>query len=75
MPIMSGLEASEQIQRSVPKERQPYIVAVTASALEEDQQRCLAAGMQAVLTKPVDRRKLACVLAEHARSAPTVPNF
>lgn len=69
MPVLSGLEASAQILRSVPDDRKPYIVAVTASAFEEDKERCLAAGMQAVLTKPVDRKRLERLLAERASIA------
>lgn len=65
---MSGVEASEEIVRIIPAARRPHIVAVTASAFEEDKQRCLAAGMQAVLTKPVDRRKLEGLLSERART-------
>lgn len=67
--MLSGLDASEQILRSVPPDRKPYIVAVTASAFEEDKERCLAAGMQAVLTKPVDRKRLERLLAERASVA------
>lgn len=55
---MSGLEASEQIHASLPADKRPYVVALTASAFEEDKQKCLRAGMQAVLTKPLNRAQL-----------------
>jgi CheY-like chemotaxis protein len=47
-----GLEATEVIKRDMPKEKQPVIIALTADAFSENEQRCLAVGMQKVLTKP-----------------------
>ncbi len=54
MPKMNGYEASNQIRTtsSVP------IVALTASALSEDRDRCLRAGMNDFMTKPVSITKL-----------------
>ncbi|MEM8970907.1 MAG: PAS domain S-box protein [Pseudomonadota bacterium] len=64
MPEMDGLEATRQIrQMDVPVCEIP-IIALTAYALAEDQARCLAAGMDKVLTKPIVRRKLYAALAE-----------
>jgi CheY-like chemotaxis protein len=62
MPEMDGLEATKQIRRSLASERQPRIVALTAAALREDQEACLAAGMDAFLTKPVRPEHLASIL-------------
>jgi len=61
---MSGLEASEKIRASLPPERRPYVVALTASAFEEDKQKCLRAGMHAVLTKPLNRTQLEQLLKQ-----------
>ena len=52
MPEMDGLEATQKI-RSCTDRKQPLIVALTASALSHERQRCLAAGMDRFLTKPV----------------------
>ncbi|MDM7936084.1 MAG: ATP-binding protein [Cyanobium sp. CZS 48M] len=51
MPGIDGLEATRQL-RALPIP-QPYVVALTAFAFEDQQQECLAAGMQDFLTKPV----------------------
>lgn len=62
MPEMDGIEATHVIRRTLATERQPRIVAITAAAMIEDQEACLAAGMDAFLTKPVRPEHLAQVL-------------
>jgi signal transduction histidine kinase/CheY-like chemotaxis protein/HPt (histidine-containing phosphotransfer) domain-containing protein len=52
MPVMDGLEASRIICASKPAHQRPWIIAMTANALEEHKQQCLQAGMNDFLTKP-----------------------
>ncbi len=65
MPGMDGLRATAIIrEHGDPQTRQTPIVALTAHAMNGDQERCLAAGMNAYLPKPIDSRKLHATLAE-----------
>ncbi|MFT6752796.1 MAG: signal transduction histidine kinase/ActR/RegA family two-component response regulator [Candidatus Azotimanducaceae bacterium] len=64
MPIMDGYEATRQIRSgSAGKMAQDIpIIALTANAMAEDKQRCLAVGMSDYLTKPIDPDKLDAIL-------------
>lgn len=67
MPEMDGFEASATIRRAeAPGERLP-IVAMTANALVGDRERCLAAGMDDHLAKPVRFDDLVRAIERHAR--------
>ena len=62
MPGMDGEQATLQIRKVLPAERQPRIVAMTAHALKGDRERYLAAGMDDYLSKPVRTERLIEVL-------------
>jgi PAS domain S-box-containing protein len=76
MPVLDGLEATREIRRR-PELDGLVIVAMTASALAEDLEACLAAGMDAVESKPIDPTSLARTLARSvpatAHDVPTAP--
>jgi signal transduction histidine kinase/HPt (histidine-containing phosphotransfer) domain-containing protein len=62
MPEIDGLQATHQIRLSLSYSRQPRIVGLTASSLNEERERCLGAGMDDKLTKPVRLDELKAVL-------------
>jgi signal transduction histidine kinase/DNA-binding response OmpR family regulator len=62
MPVLDGLDATRRIRTELPPDRQPHIIALTASVLIEDRVACHAAGMDDYLTKPIRLADLQAVL-------------
>ncbi len=76
MPVMDGLEATREILRSLPAEKAPTIIALTAGVLKEDQDRCAEAGMSDFLTKPLHIDELRAAIerwGEVRKVRPQVP--
>lgn len=61
MPEMDGFEAMQNIRQN-PELRDLPIIALTAKAMPDDQQRCLAAGANDYITKPIDVDKLVSLI-------------
>jgi signal transduction histidine kinase/CheY-like chemotaxis protein len=59
MPELDGLEATRRIRQERPAGVQPRIIAMTAAAFPEDRARCLEAGMDDFISKPVGLEELA----------------
>jgi hypothetical protein len=68
MPELDGLAATREIRRLPGEQGRVPIVALSASVLQEDTDKCLAAGMDAHLAKPIDPVALAEALARLAGS-------
>jgi CheY-like chemotaxis protein len=66
MPEMDGLEATRLIRESHPHGARPYIVAMTAAALQGDREKCLESGMDGYISKPVRGEELAQVLEQYS---------
>ena len=71
MPGMDGYEASTRIRAMEGGPRRTPIIALTASAMRGDRERCIAAGMDDYLTKPVSPEQLAAMLARWVPGAGT----
>jgi two-component system, sensor histidine kinase and response regulator len=62
MPGMTGLQATAQIRQEEKQGAHIPIVAMTASAMTEDRDRCLAAGMDDFISKPVSYKSIEQVI-------------
>jgi CheY-like chemotaxis protein len=66
MPIMDGFDATTEIRRTEASDQLP-IIAVTASIVKSDHERCRQVGMDSILTKPVDPEEIRTALSRLSR--------
>jgi CheY-like chemotaxis protein len=64
MPEMDGLGATRRIRAEPPPGPRPWIIALTANAMQGDRDICLAAGMDDYISKPIKLQELAAALAQ-----------
>ncbi len=72
MPLMNGEEATRRIRSELPVQYQPYIVALTADALDANRERFLAGGMDAYISKPIHLEDLLKALVGYRPSTVSV---
>ncbi|MEJ1972284.1 MAG: response regulator [Lacunisphaera sp.] len=65
MPEMDGMAATGEIRRILPQADQPVIIALTANAMSGDRERCLAAGLNDHLSKPIKLEELLAVIQQY----------
>ncbi|MCB9009741.1 MAG: response regulator [Ardenticatenaceae bacterium] len=77
MPVMDGVEATQNILKENQWQKRPYIIAVTAHALEGDREHYLASGMNEYISKPITMNQLVEVLYQsvsvHSESISSTP--
>jgi CheY-like chemotaxis protein len=69
MPVMDGLEATRRIRAMETGASKVPIVAMTANAMESDRERCLEAGMDDYISKPIKAQELMALLQNVGRGA------
>jgi signal transduction histidine kinase/CheY-like chemotaxis protein len=70
MPVLDGFEAAAQIRAAEGAQRRTTIVAMTALAMQGDRERCLAAGMDDYVSKPINPTELQRVLERWLTASP-----
>jgi len=74
MPDMDGLEATRRLKARFGREAAPRVIAMTASAMLGDREKCLAAGMDAYVSKPVELDQIRAVLIAVSQGTGTQPS-
>jgi CheY-like chemotaxis protein len=75
MPDMDGLEATRRIRKKFIGARRPWIIAMTANAMDSDRKNCFDAGMDGYLSKPVRIEALEAELTRSSENIGQVVDF
>jgi PAS domain S-box-containing protein len=75
MPNMDGLEATRRIRKEYTGARRPWIVAMTANAMDTDRKNCFDAGMDGYLSKPVRIEALEAELVRTSENIGQIVDF
>lgn len=67
MPEMDGLEATRHIRETHSRKSPPWIIAITANAMQGDRELCMDAGMDDYVSKPMKPEELAAAIARIRR--------
>ena len=73
MPEVDGLEATRRIHAEWSRAERPVVIALTANAMDGDRERCLEAGCDGYLSKPLDRAALDDALGRVRRGSEHAP--
>ncbi|MEG4285978.1 response regulator [Microcoleus sp. A006_D1] len=65
MPVLDGYETAKKLREREKGDRHTFVIALTAHAMPGEREKCLAAGMDDYLSKPVDLDALATVLKKY----------
>lgn len=65
MPVMDGFTAAKEIRSKFLRSERPIVIAMTANAMKGDRERCLEAGMDDFITKPINRKILVATMSKY----------
>lgn len=73
MPVMDGLQTTREMQKILPVEKRPTVVAITASVTEDLKAQCADAGMSDFIAKPATFKKVTALITKWANALTTAP--